>query len=691
MTDVSVLSASEAVRFLEWLDPTGLHNLVAIDPVTKGVSAETFDFCSDKTLALDWILQRNGKANLYFSINAPKTDARPDTKLRRDEIGQVRAFHVDIDNLEGEPDWDMDCLPSAVIDSGGGRWGFWKLDTPIPVEDVTAIEAQNRALTGRFHGDTQAHNLDRIARLPGTLNIPNEAKRKKGRVEAIAKVLALSKLTYSPAEVAEWCPPAAVSQAGVDRTQAGVDLGIELDAPDAVAKAIRYLLDAAPEAVEGEGGDESTYRMFARLKDFGISQQQAPKLAADFWNDTKAIPPWNYPDLVDKCRNAYRHGTAAPGRDSPALAESEFEAVEGAAEAPDIFEVQSLADFRWNEHRDYLVKYFINRGQCGVLAAPPNAGKSPLALDMAASIALGEPWQGQRVKQGYVLYYATEGDTGIPARMEALVRARGIDKSKAALDFRVGRLLLGHVNADKTRKDTKMLIETVNQRGRHFGVAPGLVIIDTYSHSISGSDSSDEVARVWIGNAKQVARETGAAVLVLAHPAKDRAVILRGSDILVNDLDFVFHIDHDKKSDIRTLQMPRGKDYRAGSELRFRCGSMELGKDQDGDPITAPFVEWLDATTEFSPLPEEETLVLAALETVFVGREASGGKPFARFGEGLEAYINAKNAKYGENGTVPYTENQHKKRYGTALKKLIDFGPIRREGEGKQTQYLRSE
>src|SRR6185503_7752908 len=175
MTDTSVLSASQAMKFLEWLDPLGSHCLVALDPNGAG-TPEAFTFAgAQNSHAARWIEARNGKRNLYFSVNAPKDSARPDTKWRRDEIGTVRAFHVDIDALEGEPDWDPDCLPSAVVDSGGGRWAFWKLETPIPADDVAAIEAQNRALTARFHGDGQAHNLDRIARLPGTLNIPNAA------------------------------------------------------------------------------------------------------------------------------------------------------------------------------------------------------------------------------------------------------------------------------------------------------------------------------------------------------------------------------------------------------------------------------------------------------------------------------------------------------------------------------------
>jgi len=47
------------------------------------------------------------------------------------------------------------------------------------------FRAINKALAAQFGGDN-CHNLDRVMRLPGTINIPNEAKRKRGCVPVLS-------------------------------------------------------------------------------------------------------------------------------------------------------------------------------------------------------------------------------------------------------------------------------------------------------------------------------------------------------------------------------------------------------------------------------------------------------------------------------------------------------------------------
>jgi hypothetical protein len=71
--------------------------------------------------------------------------------------------------------------PNRIIDSGRGYWGYWKLATPQPVDGsknnvngplTEAVERFGRGIEQAF-GDRFAdgcRNIDRIARLPGTIN-----------------------------------------------------------------------------------------------------------------------------------------------------------------------------------------------------------------------------------------------------------------------------------------------------------------------------------------------------------------------------------------------------------------------------------------------------------------------------------------------------------------------------------------
>jgi len=106
--------------------------------------------------------------------------------------------------------------------------------------------------------------------------------------------------------------------------------GAAADTPAAIERATRYLLHDAPLAVEGEGGDAATFRVACRLKDFGLSQNSALRLAGLHWND-RCEPPWALDELAAKVAHAYRYGFEPPGVADPASA---FEPVSPIADIP---------------------------------------------------------------------------------------------------------------------------------------------------------------------------------------------------------------------------------------------------------------------------------------------------------------------------------------------------------------------
>lgn len=180
-----------------------------------------------------WIEERQGVQNIYFTVNAvfgPVT-----SKPNKGAVSAIRALHVDVDPRPGE-DFDTERVraervlrayrpePTVIIDSGGGFQGFWMPDEERPVggsADLArlvwrdakpeergplsaaeraevdahharlwdAVEARNLHIEVALQGDS-CHNADRIMRLPGTVNVPGEKKRKKGRTARVASVVA---------------------------------------------------------------------------------------------------------------------------------------------------------------------------------------------------------------------------------------------------------------------------------------------------------------------------------------------------------------------------------------------------------------------------------------------------------------------------------------------------------------------
>lgn len=89
-----------------------------------------------------------------------------------------------------------------------------------------------------------------------------------------------------------------------------------VDPQAAFERARHYLENEAPLAVEGQGGDETTFKVAARLKDLGVSEVACSRLLCDHWNG-RCSPPWDLRDLSDKIRNAYRYGNQPAGVAAP--------------------------------------------------------------------------------------------------------------------------------------------------------------------------------------------------------------------------------------------------------------------------------------------------------------------------------------------------------------------------------------
>lgn len=217
----------EALAFLrKW--PAAFPHLVAIhvDPVTHekvspkdgGIEGRSFsrDDLDDDGPVAKWLAERTGKANLYFTVNSLK--APMTGKPGKKDIGTVVALHVDVDvPAQGDQeagataiataiaDWQHE--PSALVLSGGGAQGFWVLSPTdaiaIDGDVAKAQEAERytRWLEAEFAkvsgGKTDAcHNVDRIMRIPGTVNVPDAKKIAKGRKPALARLERFTDLRY---------------------------------------------------------------------------------------------------------------------------------------------------------------------------------------------------------------------------------------------------------------------------------------------------------------------------------------------------------------------------------------------------------------------------------------------------------------------------------------------------------------
>jgi len=202
MTDIKG-STSEAVGFLQGWCEEGPWVLTSILPdMGPDDRTNTATFTNKQVMEMArWIEDRQGKQNIYFTVN---TVIRPATsKPLKTDMRGMRAIHVDVDPRVGEDIdkereralkllQDFKPRPTVIIDSGGGMQGFWLLAeeqiTNGSEDKAEELEAYNLQVEILLQADA-CHNIDRIMRLPGTVNLPNKKKRSKGRVVCLSKVV----------------------------------------------------------------------------------------------------------------------------------------------------------------------------------------------------------------------------------------------------------------------------------------------------------------------------------------------------------------------------------------------------------------------------------------------------------------------------------------------------------------------
>jgi hypothetical protein len=152
-------------------------------------------FGEDVVAATDWAKSENEhEKNVYWTVNLAAEGCRRG-KPGKADIVAARFIHVDIDPPKGSSTFDklavlaelcaLSTPPSLIIDSGGGLQAFWRLAGGAAGAEVEAV---NQAVAARLGGDN-CHNIDRLMRLPGTLNYPNSKKRASGRTVSLAKVI----------------------------------------------------------------------------------------------------------------------------------------------------------------------------------------------------------------------------------------------------------------------------------------------------------------------------------------------------------------------------------------------------------------------------------------------------------------------------------------------------------------------
>jgi hypothetical protein len=213
----------------------------------------------------------------------------------------------------------------------------------------------------------------------------------------------------------------------------------------------------------------------------------------------------------------------------------------------------------------------------------PGCGKSFLALDLAAHIAAGQDWQGRKVKGGLVVYLAAEGQRGQQNRFHAWRmhhRLQGIHLAMIPVA----------VNLRDREADVPKLAETIRIAIAGAGEQLAVLVVDTLNRTFGGGDENGSDMTDYVDNVGRLKAEFGCTALVVHHIPKSSengSISERGHGSLRGAIETSLVVSHDQDTGLRTLRCAKQKDAEDGWSSTFRLQQIELGHDEDGDPVTS--------------------------------------------------------------------------------------------------------
>lgn len=256
---------------------------------------------------------------------------------------------------------------------------------------------------------------------------------------------------------------------------------------------------------------------------------------------------------------------------------------------------------------EWLVKGVLPKAELAMVYGPPASGKTFWVLDLVSHIVQGLPWNGRKVAQGGCLYIAAEGANGVRKRLEAYQTYHGIDIAEAFSNL--------HFIADAPRLTEKQDRRDLAQAIKTLPVMD-LIVVDTLASVMPGADenSGKEMGEV-LAYCKALHKHFGALVLLVHHSGKDATKGARGWSGLLGAVDCEIQIA--RFGDDRAATITKLKD---GDDTEqsygFKLNTVELGQDEDGDPITSCVVLQSNSAGRAKPVVKNaiERILLDTLE-----------------------------------------------------------------------------
>ncbi|ABE61239.1 RecA-family ATPase-like protein [Nitrobacter hamburgensis X14] len=603
-------------------------------------------------------------ANVYTGLHLMKTGLARGKRGTRSDVVAVLGLVADMDADTGNAG-NLPFEPSYIIEtSPGNQQPVWLFDKPLTVTEAVPLAAALKRATGSDHGTA---DVDHVWRIPGTKNWPNEAKLKRGRSAEPAPVrylhewrgdlmnvdelrAALEPWASAPANEAK--PVQLGELPDIDGVVASPKLAALLAADDVEDRSKHA--SRVVEQMMFDGHDvETAAALFLSASGNWSARYQGKGARDDFARMWGKFQKPDYSGLADGLLR----------KSDPPIAANDNE-------PKSRFNLTWFDDIEADKPKAWVIKNVLGRGEHTLISGLPGTGKSVVATDGACHVAAGMEWFGRKTTQGLVLFVAAERKALTERRMMAFRKHHGV-KDVPLL------VLGGRLDLTSSLADAKALAGIVQQAEIDCGQKCVWIIIDTLTRVFGAGDqnTSKDMGR-FIQACDELIRLTGAHVTVVHHTAwsGERG---KGAIDLDGAVDASFMVV--KNSGTYTLKCDGANDGDEGTIATFTMQSVELAKDEDGEPTTAPVVVPGESLADRLALKGHTKGVLAALNSII---EDDGIEPEGSdFPEGIMVVKEKQwRAAYYEAESGASVETL-KKRFGRAKKDLLAKGQVKQIGQ----------
>lgn len=240
---------------------------------------------------------------------------------------------------------------------------------------------------------------------------------------------------------------------------------------------------------------------------------------------------------------------------------------------------------------NYVIRGLIPRQGLVLVYGAPKCGKSFWVMDMTLHVALGWKYRDRKVRQGNVVYIACEGVSGVTARIEAFRQTKLTENTETTPFYLIGASVDLIKQHKKLQADIKLALRDSPIH---------IIVIDTLNRSLRGDENSSVDMGNYIKAADALRESFKCAVIIIHHCGYD-ATHARGHTSLPAALDAQIAVTRDKDNEMIVTELQFMKDGDIEEKLYSSLEQVEIGDDDEGDPITSCIV-----VSEDAPLKNEK-------------------------------------------------------------------------------------